>query len=109
MAITLEEIAKLSGVSRSTVSRVINGESNVKEETRQRVLEVIDRVNFQPNIAARSLAAGRTNVIGLVIPAGIAEIFSDPWFPQVVNGISIACNKVTVLCCGWRNLNMSVR
>lgn len=92
MAITLEEIAKLSDVSRSTVSRVINGDPNVKEETRQRVLKVIERINFQPNLAARSLAAGRTNVIGLVIPAGIAEIFSDPWFPQVVNGISTACN-----------------
>lgn len=92
MAITLEEIAKLSNVSRSTVSRVINGDPNVKDETRHRVLEVIDRINFQPNLAARSLAAGRTNVIGLVIPAGIAAIFSDPWFPQVVNGISTACN-----------------
>ncbi|QRN84027.1 LacI family DNA-binding transcriptional regulator [Chloroflexota bacterium] len=93
MAITLEEIAKLSNVSRATVSRVINGESNVREETRQRVLDVIESVNFQPNLAARSLAAGRTNVIGLVIPAGIAAIFSDPWFPQVVNGISMACNS----------------
>lgn len=92
MAITLEEIAKLSNVSRSTVSRVINGDPKVKDETRQRVMEVIESVNFQPNLAARSLAAGRTNVIGLVIPAGIAAIFSDPWFPQVVNGISTACN-----------------
>jgi len=92
MALTLEEIAKLSNVSRATVSRVINGETNVREETRQRVLDVIESVNFQPNLAARSLAAGRTNVIGLVIPAGIAAIFSDPWFPQVVNGISTACN-----------------
>lgn len=92
MAITLEEIAKLSNVSRSTVSRVINGDPNVKDETRQAVLEVIERLNFQPNLAARSLAAGRSNVIGLVIPAGIAAIFSDPWFPQVVNGISSACN-----------------
>ncbi len=93
MALTLEEIAKLSNVSRATVSRVINGETNVREETRQRVLDVIESVNFQPNLAARSLAAGRTNVIGLVIPAGIAAIFSDPWFPQVVNGISTACNS----------------
>lgn len=93
MAITLEEIAKLSNVSRATVSRVINGGANVREETRKRVMDVIESVNFQPNLAARSLAAGRTNVIGLVIPAGIAAIFSDPWFPQVVNGISKACNS----------------
>lgn len=92
MTITIEEIAKLSKVSRSTVSRVINGDLNVKEETRQRVLQVIESVNFQPNLAARSLAAGRTEVIGLVIPAGISAIFTDPWFPQVVKGISSECN-----------------
>lgn len=94
MAITLEEIAKLSNVSRSTVSRVINGDPNVKEETRRRVLKVIDSVNFQPNLAARSLAAGRTDVIGLVIPAGLAAIFTDPYFPQLVTGISAECNSV---------------
>jgi LacI family transcriptional regulator len=92
MAITLEEIARQSNVSRSTVSRVINGDPNVKEETRKRVLKIVESVNFQPNLAARSLAAGRTEVIGLVIPAGLAAIFTDPYFPQVVKGISSACN-----------------
>jgi LacI family transcriptional regulator len=93
MAITLEEIAKRSNVSRSTVSRVINGDPNVKEETRQRVQKIIESVNFQPNLAARSLAAGRTDVIGLVIPAGLAALFTDPYFPQLVTGISTECNS----------------
>ena len=92
MALTLEDIARLSGVSRSTVSRVINANSNVKEETRQKVLQVIQNKNFQPNLAARGLAAGRTNIIGLVIPAGVAFIFTDPYFPLLIQGVSEACN-----------------
>lgn len=64
----------------------------MKKETRQRVLEIIQKVNFQPNLAARSMRVGRTNVIGLVIPAGISAIFTDPFFPQLVKGISTKCN-----------------
>jgi LacI family transcriptional regulator len=92
MPLTLEDIARLSGVSRSTVSRVINVDTNVKEETRQKVLRVIQSINFQPNLAARSLAAGRTSIIGLVIPAGVSALFVDPYFPQFIQGVSTACN-----------------
>jgi len=92
MPLTLEDIARLSGVSRSTVSRVINADPNVKDETREKVLKVIQNINFQPNLAARGLAAGRTNVIGLVIPTGVATIFTDPYFPQLIQGVSAACN-----------------
>jgi LacI family transcriptional regulator len=92
MSLTLETIAKIAGVSRSTVSRVINGDKRVKETTRVKVQEVINSLNFQPNMAARSLAAGRTSIIGLVIPAGVATLFTDPYFPQLIQGVSSACN-----------------
>lgn len=92
MPLTLEDIAKQAGVSRATVSRVINSDANVKEQTRALVMEVIQKSNFQPNIAARSLAAGRTNVIGLVIPAGVSAIFTDPYFPLLIQGVTSACN-----------------
>ena len=92
MPLTLEDIARLSGVSRSTVSRVINADVNVSDETRRKVLEVINYYNFQPNLAARGLATGRTNVIGVVIPAGVSVIFTDPYFPQLLQGISSVCN-----------------
>lgn len=94
MPLTLEDIAKASGVSRSTVSRVINGDKRVKPETRLRVTEVISKFNFQPNLAARGLAAGHTNILGLVIPAGVAAIFSDPYFPLLIQGVSTACNAM---------------
>ncbi|HLF02195.1 MAG TPA: LacI family DNA-binding transcriptional regulator, partial [Anaerolineales bacterium] len=88
----LEEVARLSGVSRSTVSRVVNNDPNVSDTTREKVLEVIRQVNFQPNAAAQSLAAGRTRILGLVIPMGVAALFSDPYFPLLLQGMSSACN-----------------
>jgi LacI family transcriptional regulator len=92
MTTTLEEIAKLAGVSRSTVSRVMNDHPNVDPETRARVLSVAENMNYHPNIAARGLAAGRTNILGLVIPMGVNALFTDPYFPLLIQGISSACN-----------------
>lgn len=101
MPLTLEDIAKASGVSRSTVSRVINGDDRVKPETRQKVNEVIGKFNFQPNLAARGLAAGHTNVLGLVIPTGVAAIFTDPYFPLLIQGVSAACNALEYTVMLW--------
>ena len=92
MPLTLEDIARMSGVSRSTVSRVINDDRNVKEATRRKVWEVIQKINFQPNLAARGLAVGRTQVLGLVIPMAVSSVFIDPYFPLLIQGISSACN-----------------
>lgn len=88
----LEQIAELSGVSRSTVSRVINNDPNVSDQTRDKVMQVVRRVNYVPNAAARGLAAGRTRVIGLVIPMGVSTLFTDPYFPLLIQGVSSACN-----------------
>ena len=91
MSLTLEDVARVAGVSRSTVSRVINNDPLVKESTRKLVSEVIHRLNFQPNLAARGLAAGRTNVLGLVIPMGVGELFTDPFYPLFIQGVTSAC------------------
>jgi LacI family transcriptional regulator len=87
----LEQIARLSGVSRSTVSRVINNDPKVSEETRTRVRQVIDEMHYRPNVAARSLAGAQTRILGLVIPTGVSSVFSDPYFPNLIRGISSAC------------------
>ena len=92
MTMNLEQIAKLSGVSRSTVSRVINNDPNVSVVTREKVMQVVKRVNYTPNAAARGLAAGRTHGLGLVIPMGLAALFTDPYFPILIQGVSSACN-----------------
>ncbi len=94
MPLTLEDIARISGYSRSTVSRVINGGEKVSGPARDKILEVVQRYNFHPNLAARRLAAGRTGVLGLVIPRGVSALFSDPFFATVIEGVSSGCNQL---------------
>ena len=64
--ITIEDVARAAGVSAMTVSRVVNGGRNVRESTRAAVLEAVDKLNYSPNTAARSLAAGEATHIGLL-------------------------------------------
>lgn len=89
----LEDIAQLAGVSRSTVSRVINNHPNVSDPVRQRVLEIIQQTGYQPNLAARSLVSQRSNIIGLVIPRSVSNLFIDPYFPRLTQGVAQACNE----------------
>jgi LacI family transcriptional regulator len=93
LSVTIEEIAKLADVSRSTVSRVLNNHPNVRGEVRDKVLKVVREHNYTPNAAARSLASSRTHALSLVIPRSAAAIFSDPFFPLVIQGISEACGS----------------
>jgi LacI family transcriptional regulator len=89
----LEEVALLAGVSRSTVSRVVNGDSHVSDAARSKVQEIIREHNYHPNAAARSLASARTRIIGLLIPHGVSQIFRDPFFPILIQGTVEACNE----------------
>lgn len=66
--VTIYDVAREAGVSMATVSRVVNGNKNVKENTRKKVLEVIDRLDYRPNAVARGLASKRTTTVGVVIP-----------------------------------------
>jgi DNA-binding LacI/PurR family transcriptional regulator len=87
LARTIDELAQLSGVSRATVSRVINGGS-VSEKTRRRVQAVLGEANYRPNLAARSLASGRSNVVGVVMHLDSHLLFQDPYFGQLMQGMS---------------------
>jgi len=87
---TLEDVAKLSGVSRSTVSRVINDDPSVSAATRERVKGIVRQLNFKPNAAARGLASGRTRVLGVLLPQGVVALFSDPYFPILIQGMAMA-------------------
>lgn len=89
MTKTLDDLAALSGVSRATVSRVING-GPVAEATRERVLAVLERTNYRPNAAARALASGRSGVIGVVMHVDPHLLFRDPYFSQLLQGMSDA-------------------
>lgn len=91
--LTLEDIAEMAGVSRSTVSRVLNEHPNVRQEVRDRVWEVVRRTGYHPNAAARTLASQRSWMIGLVLPRSVSSFFTDPYFPHLTQGIAQACNQ----------------
>ena len=91
--LTLEDIAKKAGVSRSTVSRVVNDNPNVSESVRTKVQEVILSTGYQPHAAARSLASQRSGMIGLVLPRTVSSFFIDPYLPRLTQGVAQACNQ----------------
>ena len=65
-AVTLTDVARLAGVSVATASKALNGRSQVRAETRARVVEAAERLAFSPNALAQSLLAGRTGTVGLL-------------------------------------------
>jgi len=90
--LTLDEIAKRAGVSRTTASRVLNDGPNVRPEVRERVQRVIAETGYRPHPVAQSLASQQSHVIGLVLPRRTEALFNDPYFPQLTQGIAQACN-----------------
>ncbi|TXK18698.1 LacI family DNA-binding transcriptional regulator [Homoserinibacter sp. GY 40078] len=86
---TLERVAAVAGVSRSTVSRVVNGSPKVAPAAVEAVHRAIEDLGYVPNRAARILASRRTQSIALVIPENTARFFADPFFATVVQGIAM--------------------
>jgi LacI family transcriptional regulator, galactose operon repressor len=80
---TIAKVAAEAGVGVGTVSRVLNGSPSVSEETRRRVLEAIDVLDYQPNAVARALSTGRTNTICVVAP-----FFTSPSVIERLRGVS---------------------
>ena len=75
--VTIYDVSREAGVSLATVSRVINGSNVVKESTKQRVLEVIKRLDFKPNEVARGLAKSKTTMIAVVFPQSLFAHVKD--------------------------------
>lgn len=93
-----EEIAKIAGVSRSTVSRVINNYSNVPDDTKKKVLEVIEKYNYQPNTSARVLAGKQNDTIGLFIVSTADSnnpnrLYNNNYFTQFVDAAVECANS----------------
>ena len=89
--VTMKDIAKVAGVSQSTVSRVLSGAPpsvRITESTRQRITEVAHSLGFQPNPAARALRGARTMLLGVIV----ADI-TDPFFPGIVEAVSAAARS----------------
>lgn len=87
---TLDEVARVAGVSRATVSRVVNGSPKVSTDVRRSVEKAIERLGYVPNRAARSLVTRRSESIAVVITEPATRLFSDPFFPRLIRGLSSA-------------------
>lgn len=87
---TLEKVALRAGVSRATVSRVVNGSTTVAPDIRDTVMRAVQELGYVPNHAARSLVTQRTNSIALVLPEPSTRVFSDDqFFPGIIRGVSL--------------------
>ncbi len=84
----LEQVAALAGVSRATVSRVVNGSSSVAPALRKKVEQAVADLGYVPNQAARSLVTRRTDTIALVASEPDVRVFGDPFFADIVRGVS---------------------
>ena len=91
--ITIEQVAAAAGVSRSTVSRVVNGSTAVSPAALESVTRVIAELNYVPNRAARSLARRQTLAIALVVPEDTTRFFGDPFLASVVSGINARISR----------------
>lgn len=85
--VTVSDVAKMAGVSTSTVSRVISNNPRISQATKDKVLKIMDEVGYYPNANAQSLAKNKTGTIGVIMPTTSEELFLNPFFPEALRGI----------------------
>lgn len=89
MKITIKDIARLAGVSTTTVSKVINNkDESISQATRERITSLMKEYNYTPSTVARSLVTKKTNTIGLIIPD-----IRNPFFPELARGVEDRANS----------------
>lgn len=87
MPVTVHDVGRLAGVSRSTVSRVLNNKGGVNPKTAEKVWRAVKQLNYHPNISARALVRQRTDTIGVMLAA-----IWDPFYELIIQGIEAAAN-----------------
>lgn len=88
MSTTIEDVARVAGVSRGTVSRVLNGASNVSDAARDAVQKAVDKTGYRLNSHARALASGRNHAVAVLLTQPSDELFDDPTIHELVKGVS---------------------
>ncbi|MGE5607361.1 MAG: LacI family DNA-binding transcriptional regulator, partial [Bacteroidota bacterium] len=83
----MEDIAQKAGVSKTTISRFLNGKYEfMSAATRERILNVVKELNFHPNLMAQSLKSGQTKTIGVIVPDLL-----NPFYPEFIRGVGGLC------------------
>lgn len=85
---TLDDVARVAGVSRATASRAVRGQALVAGATQQAIARAIKQLGYVPNQAARSLATRQANSIGVIVPEPHTRLFDDPFFATTISGVA---------------------
>jgi len=93
MKVTIKDVAREAKVATSTVSRVLSNSHKISEETKKKVNDAIEKLNYTPNIIARGLANNKTRILAVMLPEEAEELFENPFFIQAMKGISICAQK----------------
>lgn len=94
MKVTIDEIAKIAGVSTTTISRVLNNKPDVSPETREKIMGIINDYDFTPNAFAKAISLQKSHSIGLLIPHEVNYIFSNPFYVDVMRGVSTEVDRL---------------
>ena len=95
MTVTIIDVAREANVSPATVSRVIADNPRISEQTKRRVREVMERLEYHPNFQARNLASKSTKTIGVIMAHSTTLAFQNPFFPEVIRGICARAHAST--------------
>lgn len=88
MSVTLNDLAKMCGVSKTTVIRALHGEGRINDKTKSMIINKAKEMDYQPNLLARSLVSGKTMTLGIVIPD-----LRNQYFPKIVDAVAKTVNK----------------
>ena len=90
---TLEDVARVAGVSRATVSRVVRGDVQVRRDKVAKVERAVHELGYVPNNAARSLASRQTGAVALIVPEHESRVFTDPFFVSAISGVTAGLDE----------------
>ena len=93
MAVTIKDVAKLVGVSPSTVSRVCNNNSSISKETRERVLKAMQELGYEPSVPQEAVPVFIPKTIGVILPPSPQEAYENTFYLKAIRGISEVCNQ----------------
>lgn len=95
--VTIKDVAKRAGVSPSTASRAMHNSQIISQATRERVMQVAQELKYAPDFNAQSLATKASNTLGVILPVDHHEIFSNPFFLEIIRGINEVCSEAGML------------
>ncbi len=92
MKLTINEIAEIAKVAKSTVSKALNGQKGVSEEKRREILSLAERLNYEPSASAQALASSRTGIIGLLLPHEAGYTLAGSYWSAIITSVAEAAN-----------------